>query len=110
MAFNPEDYPTQYTAIKSVWNKWVSGKTLQEIDKLEYYGAKSEMFKSKFISTKADHHKERQYLRKHLTAESGAEKIARKINSARRDSELAGYCQSIINAACPNITARFWGI
>ena len=109
MAFNPQDYQTQYAAINFVWNKWRSGK-LDEMDILEYYGAKSEMFKSKFNSAKEEYNKGKKYLKKHLVAEAEAEKIARRINSVERDSKLVNYCEGIIRTMGPANTARFWGI
>lgn len=79
MAFDPRNYPTQYALIKEVWEKFVFGESLDGTDELEYYRAKCAMFKHKFLSTKADNYKEKQYLRRCLAAESEAERIRKEI-------------------------------
>ena len=109
MAFNPRDYPDEYKVIKEVWQKFVSGEPIEDLDRFAYYEAKSEIFRQKFLTTTADHNKERIYLEKYGAASSEARKIASNLQKVQRDEASTQYCKEVLETLGPRNVSRFWG-
>ena len=109
MAFNPNDYPEEYAVIKEVWQKYISGEHIEDLDRFAYYKSKGEMFKQNFLTTTADHRKERIYLEKSRSAFCEAKGIASSIHKVWQDEALTNYCSDMLETMGPRNVSRFWG-